>query len=1232
MVRYQRKSNRAGVGTTRGKVRRAAQKEEKVLPTKRSRPGVAWATEQRKAQRAQASRDKYVLQKKVEKVELQLKEAMRRIADMREQIGLPSSQEPISNEELVQLFRQHALSRLKQNERQYSLLGYEKFRNLVCGAGLPMNQVSYVLEQTFDLWVGGTAGINVTRDPVRRAILALGAADDAEEKVADATRKHQLCFDESAHIMVLTSSHWNDEMMLPELTVIIACRLDKQTGQILAMKVDDSIQHIPAENIINALSDNCKAMDGKYKGAMVCLFRLLKARENGVDIAVDLSNASLSEIISSPQSCYVGTGDENMPLHVDDDTESEDDDDAVDSDDEGSFFTLQSRGDKKASGELGAALEPEIDIDVGVGCRKCRHTRSPCTTHLVSIMHDTGLICGCGKAPGYKQGMVKINHIITYLLQQHYIWSADRKSRLLVCADLGFTFDRATTEPDLNRWQYTFFATADAIDPDFAFKTTMYYMAVTTRMNCNCGFAEADGRIKYFRDVVGGKPCDCIREWLPDKTSCKEARQLLWFGCLHDPAKGADWWLSTQVRYHLLAENEFSIKVVNLFYGWTIGQESAACAQWRQLYATNPEMYPKSSAPKFRQLPPGYRMGELSRYIRKTLGECDRMQTALDANCWTTGDVIRHYKQAHMVEPADCPVITDPLEATSGRSYFSCINFDDCWAEDLNAIKFMEAPAVKYPWEIGIPLPTVTGGPVTVELSDLIEIAGSDPMEYTAGPDLYWEIQPPIPDSMCIPFEDTVSIARRSLALGDLPGGRKMYRSVLKSLRKWIKGYIKSCREWLTRLPLLPFAIGELEDPIRGPPLARALIRHCWKDEPMEVGRMLVRPLMYRQYGPLNECDSEADSIVLRSIELEAKAEYHDVYETTVGKAKVRRDAAAAAMADSISSGCIDTFSILPTIRQSPAARQQFFTFAAFGAKPALSSLICPSISQYPDLNRIMNETVRSCLISQQKIEALFNKYRLLGDKRNSDAMREAMLKWKQNNWKRVKTRAELGLIAHKFERTKADVLKHYKQHLVKLKIKSESEDVLKRLCPHIGHGAWRKTGKKKGLTKADRELLAAEMLEAEKCLGGFWELEPTAFLEKNKKEWREKAGNACSNNQPVSATTATTKKRCRSTLKFGNSKEVAIDWQHCKESQKVFTDFMTRQRHQWRASRFGCQGDEKLFCVCQQPYDDDYKPGYLGCDGCGDWFHAHCIGVSNRLFRKLNKASGSWYCNSCAP
>jgi hypothetical protein len=36
---------------------------------------------------------------------------------------------------------------------------------------------------------------------------------------------------------------------------------------------------------------------------------------------------------------------------------------------------------------------------------------------------------------------------------------------------------------------------------------------------------------------------------------------------------------------------------------------------------------------------------------------------------------------------------------------------------------------------------------------------------------------------------------------------------------------------------------------------------------------------------------------------------------------------------------------------------------------------------------------------------------------------------------------------------------------------------------------------------------------------------------------------------------------------------------------------------------------DKKLYCLCKTVYDDSQF--YIGCDECNNWFHAHCVGVS---------------------
>ena len=158
----------------------------------------------------------------------------------------------------------------------------------------------------------------------------------------------------------------------------------------------------------------------------------------------------------------------------------------------------------------------------------------------------------------------------------------------------------------------------------------------------------------------------------------------------------------------------------------------------------------------------------------------------------------------------------------------------------------------------------------------------------------------------------------------------KAYSTFKATLTRWITGYITCARLWLPRLimTLLPFAIGLFEDPIRGPALARALIRRTWRDHPVEasVGPIegadvedggadcqqracmfqssllqihkkmggsaqdgnLMFPLHYQKYGPLTILDSEMDSLVHSSIVVEAKAEYNDTYEATLGSRKLK--------------------------------------------------------------------------------------------------------------------------------------------------------------------------------------------------------------------------------------------------------------------------------------------------------------------------------------------------------
>ncbi|XP_030753207.1 nucleosome-remodeling factor subunit NURF301 isoform X3 [Sitophilus oryzae] len=55
------------------------------------------------------------------------------------------------------------------------------------------------------------------------------------------------------------------------------------------------------------------------------------------------------------------------------------------------------------------------------------------------------------------------------------------------------------------------------------------------------------------------------------------------------------------------------------------------------------------------------------------------------------------------------------------------------------------------------------------------------------------------------------------------------------------------------------------------------------------------------------------------------------------------------------------------------------------------------------------------------------------------------------------------------------------------------------------------------------------------------------------------------------------------------------------EESSKTLTEFICDECKSARE-------DQKLYCLCQQPYDDSQF--YICCDNCQDWFHGRCVGI----------------------
>ena len=156
-------------------------------------------------------------------------------------------------------------------------------------------------------------------------------------------------------------------------------------------------------------------------------------------------------------------------------------------------------------------------------------------------------------------------------------------------------------------------------------------------------------------------------------------------------------------------------------------------------------------------------------------------------------------------------------------------------------------------------------------------------------------------------------------------------------------------------------------------------------------------------------------------------------------------------MEESISFNCINTFGLMEAIRADPEATRQLYTFAAFGVAESLSGLISPFISSYSKLDELMNEHVRSLLITQQQVEAMFNLYRMGKHKKMTDGLKEVMVKWKQNTFKRAKARAELGLEAPKQTRSKSEVLSAFKRYkLDQMEQRAGASTLIARNWPHL--------------------------------------------------------------------------------------------------------------------------------------------------------------------------------------
>ena len=79
----------------------------------------------------------------------------------------------------------------------------------------------------------------------------------------------------------------------------------------------------------------------------------------------------------------------------------------------------------------------------------------------------------------------------------------------------------------------------------------------------------------------------------------------------------------------------------------------------------------------------------------------------------------------------------------------------------------------------------------------------------------------------------------------------------------------------------------------------------------------------------------------------------------------------------------------MEAVKKDHEATKQFYTFATFGITDSLSGLISPFISHYGRLDKLMDEHNNSLLITQQQVEAMFNKYRQGSQSSMTDDLKE---------------------------------------------------------------------------------------------------------------------------------------------------------------------------------------------------------------------------------------------------
>merc|ERR1719210_245763 len=53
----------------------------------------------------------------------------------------------------------------------------------------------------------------------------------------------------------------------------------------------------------------------------------------------------------------------------------------------------------------------------------------------------------------------------------------------------------------------------------------------------------------------------------------------------------------------------------------------------------------------------------------------------------------------------------------------------------------------------------------------------------------------------------------------------------------------------------------------------------------------------------------------------------------------------------------------------------------------------------------------------------------------------------------------------------------------------------------------------------------------------------------------------------------------------------------------------------------------DRLWCICQKPHSNKFM---ICCDGCLDWFHGSCMGITKAQGKEMEMAGKDWKCPEC--